>query len=217
MPTATALTLCADRKQLLAALTRISGVIPKRGMKPILEGVHLKADRGDLDVSATNLDISLVTRVLVDGDLPACVVHAGELIRRLKTGKADTCTLRFDEEDQTLVLNGGRVEHRIHTMDLAEFPPIEADPSGATWHAAGEELRNALAGLQSGCPAGLSRFLARALSVHLTRLSCYTGGRDGAGGRLRSVSGCGAHSEVHLVRSAGLGMSPAAAKVGEST
>jgi len=146
MPTTTVVpTVRVDRKQLLAALARINGVIPKRSMKPILEGVRLKAERGDLDLTATDQNISLVTRLLVDGDLSACVVHAGELTRRLKTGKADTCEIQLDEKDGALVLNGGRVEHRISTMDLAEFPPMTASPRGATWHAAGEEFRDALA------------------------------------------------------------------------
>ena len=57
MPTATSAAtrtnmLTIDRKRFLTALTRINRVVPTRTVKPILQGVHLKAADGELQLRA---------------------------------------------------------------------------------------------------------------------------------------------------------------------
>lgn len=137
--------LTLDRKQLAAALDRVKSVIPSRTAKPILQGVRLHAADGELQLAATDLDVSVVVCVPVEADLPVCVVPCGELVRRVKSGRSVECRLQLNVETDTLSINGGCAEHRIRTLDRAEFPVI-ADKSGGTpVHVEAEELKQALA------------------------------------------------------------------------
>ena len=61
-----------DRKLFLAALNKVNRVVPARTVKPILQGVHLMATDGELQLRATDLDVSVLVRVSADGNLSAC-------------------------------------------------------------------------------------------------------------------------------------------------
>jgi DNA polymerase-3 subunit beta len=136
--------LLADRKALLHALERVGRVVPNNGSKPILQGVRLEAADGTLRLTATDLDVSLTTLVEVDGELPACLVSCQELTRRLKASKADVCSISLNGKQHKLTINGAAVEHRLHTMDLAEFPVVPDHSQGPHLTLDSQELRSAL-------------------------------------------------------------------------
>ena len=124
--------LTLNRKALLAALARISGVVAKRPVKPILAGVRLEALDGRLHLAATDLDFRLYTHVEASGGLPPCLVACDELIRRLKAGKTEACTLALNAEGDRLVLNGGHIDHSLPTLALEEFPPVRPKRHGGS-------------------------------------------------------------------------------------
>ncbi|MCH7814482.1 MAG: hypothetical protein IID40_10735, partial [Planctomycetes bacterium] len=164
MPSAKgASTVRVDRKELLTALQRVGRIVPKHSVKPILQGVRLEADDGELHLNATDLDVSLVTSVPAEGSLTPCLVSATELTRRLKAGQAGICSLQFDDKNQALTLNGGRVDHTIHTMDLAEFPPVSDQAEGQSITVEGLAFRNALATALVGVARETSRYAINGL------------------------------------------------------
>ncbi len=136
--------LFADRKALLNALERVGRVVPNSGSKPILQGVRVEAADGTLRLTATDLDVSLTTLVEVDGELPACLVSCQELTRRFKASKADVCSIGLTAKGGKLILNGGSVDHRLCTMDLAEFPVVPDHSQGTHLTLGSQELRSAL-------------------------------------------------------------------------
>ena len=145
--TATSPTMkCAtiNRKELLTALDRAKSVIPTRHPKPILSAVRLESDGHMLQLAATDGDIRLLTQVAANGELPPCVVSCPELVKRVKASKDDWCSLSFDAESSRLIVNGGRVEHMLHTMDVDEFPPIPDHHDGETITLDAEESRTRL-------------------------------------------------------------------------
>lgn len=133
-----------DRDAFIGALTRVRRVVPSRTYKPILEGVQLESADGEIRLRATDLDVSVLVRVPADGRLPACVVTCNELLGRVKACKASACTLRLDAKAETLVINGGRVDHSIHTLDSAEFPAPGPQQDGDKVYVAAAEFRQAL-------------------------------------------------------------------------
>ena len=138
-------TLTLDRKSLLTALDRVRQLVPARCPKPILTGIRLEAALGELSIAATDGEIKLSTRLEADGALPPCVVSCDELSRRVRTSKAGTCTLTFQSRRQKLLINGGYVEHALHTLPLDDFPPVATEPEGESITLPAAELSAALA------------------------------------------------------------------------
>ncbi len=113
-----------DRRALVAALNRVKGAMPTRSNKTILECVRLQASGAVLHLSATDMDVAATTTVNCEGELSACVVRFRDILPRIKSSKAASCSLRFDEDRNVLVVNGGRVEHFVQTMAIEEFPIV---------------------------------------------------------------------------------------------
>ena len=112
------------RADLIRLLDRARQVVPTRYSQSILTCVNLKAAEGWLYVQATDGDLALFTQAPVEGELPECVVPCGELIRRLKASKTASCNLRLSDDGSQLIINGGRVEHGLQTLDTDDFPVV---------------------------------------------------------------------------------------------
>ncbi len=119
-----------SRAALATLLSRAKHVVPARLPKPILTCVRLEASDGLLRLQATDGELSLYTRLPVEGELPACIVPLAELIRRLKASKHPTCSLSLSDDGQHLLINGGRVEHALQTFDPADFPVVPSQLNG---------------------------------------------------------------------------------------
>ena len=141
----TASCVSIDRKQLLTALDRVRAVVPTRCLKPVLTGVRLECGDSELQLSASDGEIKLLTQVEAEGHLPSCVVSCAELMRRVKALKDASCTLAVRTRPPRLVINGGRVEHTLPTMSEEDFPPVPHRYEGDTIALDAEELRTQLA------------------------------------------------------------------------
>jgi DNA polymerase-3 subunit beta len=150
--------LQVDRKALLLALSRVERIAVQRSPKPILRGVRLHAQNGQLFLAATDLDVSISTRIAASDDLPPCVVPCQELTRRIKAGKAPDCTLQLDSQDGVLIVNGGRVEHTLCTLPVDEFPPVPGDAPGETICVRTDELKAALGTVLAAVARDPSRY-----------------------------------------------------------
>jgi DNA polymerase-3 subunit beta len=135
--------LHVDRQALLLALERVARVINARSCKPILQGVRLEACDGQLQLAATDLDVSIITNVAAIGELPRCVVSCTELTKRVKASKTSDCCMQLDAERNQLVVNGGSVEHVLHTLDAAEFPFVLQQGTGQALRVSTQELKAA--------------------------------------------------------------------------
>jgi DNA polymerase-3 subunit beta len=142
--TTTCKPITVDRAALIHALDRAKLVCSGRSYKPILNCVHLEAVKGLLLVRATDLEVTALLQVPTDGTLPACAIPCGELYRRLKASKSPSCTLGLDAEADQLIINGGRVEHALQTLDSADFPVVPNELSGGTIEVNAEEFCHAL-------------------------------------------------------------------------
>lgn len=136
--------LDVSRATLVATLDRARHVVPTRFPKPILTCVRLEAVDNWLRISATDGDLALFTQMPVEGELPACVVPFAELSRRLKASKHATCSLSLSANGEQLLLNGGRVEHALHTLPVDDFPPVNDAYVGQTLSIDAAELVGAL-------------------------------------------------------------------------
>ncbi len=133
-----------DRKALRAALRHIALLAKNRSPKPLLQCVKLSTSEGQLTLAATDGDCTLTRKLPVNGDLPLCVVSCCGLLQRIDSGRADHVTLRLDEDDETLILNGGRIEHRLPIFPTPDFPVIDTELKGKKLFLDAAVVRDAL-------------------------------------------------------------------------
>jgi DNA polymerase III sliding clamp (beta) subunit (PCNA family) len=92
-----------DTNQLKTALERLCLVVPKRGTLPVLENLRWRVVKGCLDLTATDLDNSLIVSVPSPGAPTLNVdvlVPAKDLYQAVKTETAPT---RRDQDSRQQV------------------------------------------------------------------------------------------------------------------
>ncbi|MFT4704326.1 MAG: DNA polymerase-3 subunit beta [Bradymonadia bacterium] len=118
-----------DTATLTSELFKLQGIVSSKSTLPILHNALLVANAdGTLELHATDLDISVSTRVKCEVESPGkMTVRARDLYDAVKNLRAEKVTL--EREDNLWVrLTSGTVQARLVGMDPAEFPQIqEAD------------------------------------------------------------------------------------------
>ena len=114
-----------NRDGLLSAFTMVSGVVPARSPKPILQNVKLITDEEDGSVlMGTDLEVGIRHRVLgLRVEEPGAVilptVHIGSILRTSSDEELQILT----EEDH-LVIRGQHAEFTLPLEDVALFPEV---------------------------------------------------------------------------------------------
>lgn len=95
-----------DRPALGRALRIVQPAVAKTSPIPALHGVHLQADSGQLHVTASNLDLTIVTAVACDDDPLDVVAPPSTLARILAAGRGSDALIDVDDNDALHVCAG---------------------------------------------------------------------------------------------------------------
>lgn len=115
-----------ERHHLLKPLQQVSGALGGRPTLPILGNLLLKVEEGVLSLTATDLEVELVSKVTLESEFEAGSVTVPS--RKF----LDICRGLPDDSNITIVLEGDRVQVRsgrsrfsLSTLPASDFPNIE--------------------------------------------------------------------------------------------
>lgn len=121
--------LAIERSALLHSLGHIQNVVERRTTIPILANVKLEAAKGELRLTATDLDLSLATRepaVVVEHGTTTVAAHTlHDIVRKLPEGCE--VTLSRAPGASELVLRAARSRFELPTLPADEFPALGED------------------------------------------------------------------------------------------
>jgi DNA polymerase-3 subunit beta len=121
------------RNSLLSELNLVQGVIEKKSTIPILSNILLEAAGEYLDITATDLDVTIrcgcSAAVEVEGTTTISARRLFEIVRLLPEGSDLSISLL---ENDWVVLKSGKSEYKIVALSKENFPSIpEAAPAMA--------------------------------------------------------------------------------------
>ncbi|MEZ8293683.1 DNA polymerase III subunit beta [Vibrio splendidus] len=115
-----------ERSHLIKPLQQVSGALGGRPTLPILGNLLIKVEDNVLSMTATDLEVELISRVTLEGDFEAGSITVPS--RKF----LDICRGLPDSSVITVVLDGDRVQVRsgrsrfsLATLPVADFPNIE--------------------------------------------------------------------------------------------
>jgi DNA polymerase III subunit beta len=168
------------RKKLLAALEQAAAVVPGRSCKPIYTAVRLECPpEGPLEIRATDGEIMFQAAVDAAGVLAGCVVPCHELIRRLRASRETDTVLCVRNAGKRLIVNGGRVEHALHTLPLDEFAPALGFAASARLTFPASVLRSAIGVTKLAMARDASRYAISGLLLEADSAGIRLVGTDG--------------------------------------
>ncbi len=115
-----------DRELLLKPLQQVIGVVERRQTLPILGNVLLKASDNKLAITATDLEIEMVSQIqILDAAVGETTLPARKFMDICKAlPNESTLTIKVDGERATL--RSGKSRFVLSTLPATEFPNIDA-------------------------------------------------------------------------------------------
>ncbi len=114
------------REELLRPLSHVTAVVERRQTLPILSNVLLRVEAGKLELTGTDLEIELVAAVRPQraGD-GAVTVPARKLYDICRALPAEVA-ISIRQEGQKVVVQSGRSRFSLATLEVTDFPNVEA-------------------------------------------------------------------------------------------
>ncbi len=132
-------------QQLSSGLAAVSRAVSTRNTLPILSNVLVEAREGALELTATNLDLTihhtLTAEVVASGQVTVPARILSEFISALPEQPLDW---ELDPVHQTVRLQSGRFDAHIRGIDAAEFPPLPEVADGESFELDPQELLAAI-------------------------------------------------------------------------
>ncbi len=133
-----------SRESFLAPLQQIVGVIERRQTLPILSNVLLKLDLGQLELTGTDLEVQLVTRIEVESrDQGRITVPARKLLDICRL-LPDKCELAVEYRDERFHIRSGRSRFVLSTLPGENYPQFDTGVADRTLGLGSRILRRAM-------------------------------------------------------------------------
>ena len=88
---------------------------------PILSGIYIKAENGELELQTTNLTVSIKHRLAANVEEPGEAVISGRLLTNLVKNLPDEA-VSFAGDGRVVDISCGKTSFRLNTLAAADFP-----------------------------------------------------------------------------------------------
>lgn len=131
---------------LLRSLSRISGVIPSRSVLPIIENFLFEINEANLNISTTNLEISMQTSLAIEsrGGSINIAVPAKILLDILKALPDQPVTFSIDEDTFAIEISSENGKYKLSGENGLDFPKIPVAENTQTLQMPGNILLRAI-------------------------------------------------------------------------
>ncbi len=115
-----------ERSLLLKPLQQVSGALGGRPSLPILGNILLQVENGQLSMTATDLEVELISKITLEGDFEAgAITVPSRKFLDICRGLPDSATITIVLEGDRVLVRSGRSRFTLATLPANDFPNIE--------------------------------------------------------------------------------------------
>ncbi|HEC14988.1 MAG TPA: DNA polymerase III subunit beta [Sedimenticola sp.] len=118
-----------NRDTLLKPLIQVGGVVERRQTLPILSNVLIRVEKGELTITATDLEVELKSRTRVDSDLDQEFTLPARKLIDICKALPENSEIDINLEGERATLRAGRSRFTLSTLPAQDFPAIESSIS----------------------------------------------------------------------------------------
>lgn len=136
--------LSIQREALLEPLQLVIGVVERRQTLPILANVLLRVDGPQLSITATDLEVELIARIVLDEPAkePAQVTVPGRKLLDICRTLPEGATIDLQRDKERLIARSGRSRFILATLPVDSFPRFEEGQSTIEFSIGEKQLNN---------------------------------------------------------------------------
>lgn len=114
-----------NRENLLDPLQQIIGAVERRQTLPILGNVLIKSSSGTLSLTATDLEIEMVSAVEVESPDDFQITLPARKLLDICKALADGSDIEFSIEEKKVTLHSGRSRFSLASLPAKDFPGLD--------------------------------------------------------------------------------------------
>ncbi|PVV06635.1 MAG: DNA polymerase III subunit beta [gamma proteobacterium symbiont of Ctena orbiculata] len=123
--------IITDRENLLEPLQKISGVVERRQTLPILANILVNAGNGNIQLTATDLEVELKTEAKVECDGEADFTIPARKLLDICKALPESAPITLDVSEDKVKLQSGRSRFTLSLLPARDYPVIEPTPSNS--------------------------------------------------------------------------------------
>jgi DNA polymerase-3 subunit beta len=160
--------LTIERTALLKTLAHVQSVVERRNTIPILSNVLMEAAKGELALTATDMDLTIVDAVAAEVAKPGATTVSAhtfyDIVRKLPEGAQ--VEIATSGDGAQLTVKAGRSVFTLATLPKEDFPTIGAVDLPHEFRLAGRELRNLIDRTRFAISTEETRYYLNGIYVH---------------------------------------------------
>jgi len=160
-----------ERAALLKALSHVQSVVERRTTIPILSNVLLRADAGQLALSATDMDVEIVERVAArierDGQTTAPAHTLYDIVRKLREGAQIEIEIPGGRNE--MVLRSGRSTFTLACLPPEDYPVMSAGELPHRFALTAADLRTLIDRTRFAISTEETRYYLNGIYLHSTK------------------------------------------------
>jgi DNA polymerase-3 subunit beta len=164
--------ITVERGALLKALGHVQSVVERRNTIPILSNVMLEAAKGQLKLTATDLDIEIVesipSDVLRNGAATAPAHMLYDIVRKLPDGAQVQAEL-LAQEGGRLAVSSGSVRFELACLPKEDFPQMAAGALPHRFRLPVEDLKRLIDKTRFAISTEETRFYLNGIYLHAAK------------------------------------------------
>ena len=130
------------REDLLAPLQQVIGAVERRQTLPILGNVLLKSTGGDLTLTATDLEIEMVSTITADNSEDFQTTIPARKLLDICKALPEGAVIDFTIEDNRVSLNSARSRFSLASLPAQDFPGLDEIEEQQSFSIPQRELKN---------------------------------------------------------------------------
>jgi DNA polymerase-3 subunit beta len=167
--------LTIERAALLRALSHVQSVVERRTTIPILSNVLLRADAGQLALSATDMDVEIVERVAARAERPGQTTAPAhtlyDIVRKLREGaqvELETPGAAGGGRNE-MVLRSGRSTFTLACLPPEDYPVMSAGEVPHRFTITAADLRTLIDRTRFAISTEETRYYLNGIYLHATQ------------------------------------------------
>src|SRR6195952_3049868 len=161
-----------ERGAFLKALSHVQSVVERRNTIPILSNVLIEAGKGELKLTATDLDIEIVeglpADVLRNGSATAPAHMLYDIVRKLPDGAQVQVEL-LSSEGGRLAVSAGTSRFELSCLPREDFPQMAAGTLPHKFRLAADDLKRIIAKTRFAISTEETRYYLNGIYVHAAK------------------------------------------------
>ena len=158
--------LTIDRMSLLRPLGHVQSVVERRNTIPILANVVLRAEDGELLLTATDMDMDIATEVGCSVMTAGTTTMSAHLLYDIARKLPDGAEVEIAVNDGHAMVSAGRSSFRLPTLPVEDFPAISSNELPVNFSFTAADMRDLIDTTRFAISTEETRYYLNGIYIH---------------------------------------------------